>query len=264
MTPRHLDQFYTKPAVASLCFEKMHQFLSDHPMRIEGWIEPSAGTGSFFSLLPEPKTGLDLEPKAPGLLTQDFLTFTPVYPSHVGQYVTIGNPPFGRNAMLAMRFLNHAATFSKVIGFILPRSFKKQSMIRRVHPYLHLMTEFEIPPYSFLFNGSEHDVPCVFQIWMKHPDKRVDPAPCLTHPDFEFTTFDQAQIAFQRVGRHAGTIKLASNLLSTSSHYFIKAKPSVVLRLKTLDWPEKSCTSGCPSISKQEIVERYASFAKTT
>lgn len=37
-------------------------------------IEPSAGTGSFYALLPAGSVGYDVEPKFPGIQTADFLT----------------------------------------------------------------------------------------------------------------------------------------------------------------------------------------------
>ena len=40
----------------------------------------------------------------------------------------IGNPPFGRQSSLAIKFIKKSAEFCDSISFILPKSFKKDSL----------------------------------------------------------------------------------------------------------------------------------------
>ena len=122
---KELDQFYTNPDYAKVFLDKVDQHLGlDNFDRI---IEPSAGTGSFFNLLDKNKrVGLDLEPKADGVIKMDFFDFD--YNQYRGEKIlTLGNPPFGKNASLAQKFFNRSAIYSDAIAFLIPRTFRKAS-----------------------------------------------------------------------------------------------------------------------------------------
>ena len=74
----NLDQFYTKTEIAEKCYNLTieHTNINDYNYILE----PSAGTGSFYKLLPEKKRiGLDLEPKYKGVLEMDYFDFRPDY-----------------------------------------------------------------------------------------------------------------------------------------------------------------------------------------
>jgi hypothetical protein len=256
MTDRALDQFYTQDGVAKLCFAELRRVLDKELcIKTKYWLEPSAGTGSFYSLLPKAKRlGVDLAPKCEGVVEADFLTYT--LPR--SDYITVGNPPFGKNSSLALKFLNKAGLHSEVVAFIVPNTFKKTSLIKRVNEFLHLHSEMPLKPYSFIFNGKDYDVPCSFQIWVKRPYKRIDSVLETKHLDFEFTTKEKADFAIQRVGANAGRIKKEFNLVSPSSHYFIKAAEDVRIQFEKIDWSKvKHNTAGNPSIAKSEIVLMY-------
>ena len=45
----------------------------------------------------------------------------------------IGNPPFGRQSSLAIKFIKKSCSFSDTISFILPKSFKKDSMKKSIY-----------------------------------------------------------------------------------------------------------------------------------
>ena len=79
----------------------------------------------------------------------------------------IGNPPFGRQSSLVIKFIKKSITFCDSISFILPKSFKKDSLKKHFPLNFHLINEFDLPKKSFLIDNKEHDVPCVFQIWIK-------------------------------------------------------------------------------------------------
>jgi hypothetical protein len=59
---KELDQFYTKDYIAEHCINSLTGY---YPLEaFNHIIEPAAGTGAFYSLLPEDKRiGLDLDPK---------------------------------------------------------------------------------------------------------------------------------------------------------------------------------------------------------
>ena len=121
-----LDQFYTNSDIAKQCIDSINITKYDIV------VEPSAGTGAFYNLIDHPnKIGIDLEPKCDGVIKQDFLEWN-LNEFQLPKVLTIGNPPFGRQASLAMKFIKHASIFSTTIAFILPRGFKKRSVYDRV------------------------------------------------------------------------------------------------------------------------------------
>jgi hypothetical protein len=252
---RSLDQFYTNPVIASNCLGLLQEFVLVEGILFDCWLEPSAGTGSFYTLLPENKKGFDLDPKCDGIVGVDFLgiDLSPVI------CATVGNPPFGKNSSLAIKFFNKCAEHSVVIGFILPKTFKKQSVVSKLNKNFHLRYELELPENSFLFDEKEFNVPCVFQIWHKLGHEREDEILPLTHVDFYFTNRESASVAVQRVGVNAGKVKTEYSGVAASSHYFIRCSEQVTETLKKIDWVSvKYNTAGNPSISKGELVKLYS------
>ena len=70
-----LDQFYTKEIIAKLCWNHLIETISSLDKSINDlfFLEPSAGKGAFYNLMPEHRRiGMDLEPKCAGVKLQDF------------------------------------------------------------------------------------------------------------------------------------------------------------------------------------------------
>lgn len=97
------DQFYTTRPFARECYDFYLEDFGDCGYRM---IEPSAGDGAFFELLPTGSIGYDIRPKSSGIVRANFLEVT--LPTDRKNAV-IGNPPFGRNASQAVRHFNRAA-----------------------------------------------------------------------------------------------------------------------------------------------------------
>lgn len=261
-TARVLDKFYTKPGIAEDCLKFLHQTLLHHQILKSPvlWIEPSAGNGAFLSKLPQPCVGVDIAPEAPGIQQANFLEWLP--PAAPVNRITVGNPPFGKNASLAVEFFNHAAKFSSVIALIVPRTFEKESVQRRLDSSFHLLSELALPLDSYTLESEEYEVPTVFQIWERRVYKRSTVARPRSHPDFEFTKRASADFAFQRVGANAGKIKLDFKDVADASHLFIRSltisRSEMIDRFRTLDFSVvKHKTAGNPSISMGEIVQIY-------
>ena len=246
---KELDQYYTCETFAKTCYAI---FCEHYDPRTFQMVEPSAGTGVFFALLPLGSLGYDVDPKYPGIETADFLT---VEIGGALLVAVIGNPPFGKSASLAVRFFNHAARRAIVIAFIMPRSVRKAAIENRLDRSFHLLREEEVPDHAFLFRGKTFNVPAVFQIWEHRIEPRQLKPVETTHPDFEFTTPDLADFAIQRVGARAGRVH--HNLkASTSSHYFIRGPVEAAMR--RLDFASVTGNvAGNPSLSKSEIVMLY-------
>ena len=170
-----LDHFFTKPEIAKKYYLKTLKFLKKENINIEDclFVEPSAGDGSFFKLLPKnQRIGLDLYPMAEGIIKKDFLNWTP--PKTDKKIIFIGNPPFGYRAWLALNFMNHASKFADYIFFILPMSFQsegKGSSKYRVKNMKLIHSEI-IPNDSFYEpNGKIVKINALWQYWTKGENK---------------------------------------------------------------------------------------------
>lgn len=254
---RQLDKFYTNQEVAAECVDVVRKVIGRARNRLT-WLEPSAGSGAFYDAMPKNKLGFDIEPEHPDVIRLDFLSWQP---STSERFITVGNPPFGRNASLAIRFFNHAAAFSEVIAFIVPRTFEKDSVVRRLRQNFHLAKQTAVPADCFTFLGDAYSVPCVFQVWERRDAERPLIKSALSVPDFQFVSKARADFAFQRVGARAGTIYREFRARSESSHYFIRdlgIRQRVINILSGINWDSiKSRTAGNPSIAKRELVSAY-------
>ena len=183
-----LDQYYTKPAVARACWETLLGVLPVLPDRAQ-FIEPAAGDGAFFDLLPvRRRIGLDVAPRHAGIREQDFLTWKRRACDRSLQ-VVVGNPPFGNRGDLAVRFVNKAAEIADTIGFIVPANFRKFSVHKQLHGDLRLIAARALPRNSFrLSSGRDYAVNTEFQVWTRLPSRaanlRLFAPPPIAHRDF--------------------------------------------------------------------------------
>ena len=251
-----LDQYYTREDVAARLWGLFRRrYGADRFLMVE----PSAGDGSFLKVLPAGSVGIDIDPKAPGIRRVDYLEAEIVMGGH-REVATIGNPPFGLNCSTAIRFFNRAAEHSRVIAFVVPRTFRKAWAQNQLDPAFHLVFEEEVERDAFLFRGAPFNVPAVFQIWQRMDEPRPRRPTATRHPHFEFTTADRADFAIQRVGAAAGRIHREFSR-SPSAHLFVrvKGKRGVEAVMARLDLAAIARdVAGNPSISRAEIVECYS------
>lgn len=252
-----LDKFYTNPKIAELCIDILQKKINID--KDEWYLEPSAGSGSFSDLLPENRrVCLDLKPENKYIIKKDFFDFT-----SEKMFITVGNPPFGKNAGLAVKFFNHAAKFSKVIAFIIPLTFRKISIQDKLDLNFRLIHDVELPKNSFLLNGKEYDVPCCFQIWEKTQDKREKTVVDFEKLPFKFVSKEDAHFAVRRVGGGAGKVVKEFTTCNTNSNLFIRVKNKknifkIIKNITNLNLKElASNTVGVRSVSKKEIALAY-------
>lgn len=267
-TARLLDQFYTRDEVAKELFDWFSGQFAEHDLgRLNPpvYMEPSAGEGAFLRLLPPGSLAFDIDPQGPGIVEADFLRM-PLPRS--GHLVVIGNPPFGKNASLAIRFFNHAAKAASVIGFIVPLTFQKVSVQNRLDLQFHLLAETPVPKDSFMFEGKRKHVPATFQIWVRKPVIRQKIVLPKTHADFQFldpADAHKADFAMQRVGAAAGRVHHDLRA-KASAHYFLKAALGIEdleAVMRALDFQSLAKrTSGKPSLAKTEVVQLYTQKRK--
>jgi hypothetical protein len=255
---RALDQFFTRDDVAARCLERLYRHV-DPKSDAHFWIEPSAGSGAFFDQMPTPRIGMDIAPLRHDILPSDFFAWTPW--TSTRSTIVVGNPPFGKNAAIARRFFDHAASFADIVAFILPRTFQKPNFVNRLDRHMHLIDEMPLDDCSFEFKGVPYAVPTVFQIWEKRVELRPLTASTMSHPHFSFVAARDAHFAFQRVGARAGMVSFEGLTKSAQSHYFLKANvdaDSLFEKLRSIDWNEvKWRTAGNPSIGKGELISNY-------
>lgn len=244
-----LDRFYTKDAIVDQCLSILDLTSYDQI------IEPSAGNGAFSHKIPN-CIAYDLSPAADDIICGDWLTLDKI--NFSANSLVIGNPPFGQQNTLAIAFFNESAKFCKTIAFILPLSFKKDSIQNRLNLYFHLQKELSIPFDSFLLNEKNYNVPCVFQIWERNNIMRKKVQLPTTSRWFTFVSPIQADIRIPRVGGNAGkaTLNLQGAL---TSNYFIKNNTSysneeLVNFINALKFPSIDFTVGPKSLSKGEFI----------
>lgn len=248
------DQFYTKAAVSKLCIDTIVSTIPDTSNFV--WVEPSAGNGSFLAHVPPEveKIGIDIDPKSDGILKADFMDwkYTSKKPC-----LLFGNPPFGRQASLAKKFIKHGCKFADVLAFILPRSFLKPSMTSAFDSLFHCKLTIELDKDSFELNGIAYDVPCVFQIWVKQDTPRIIESK-ITAIGFKYVKSNY-DIAFRRVGGLAGKCYTPGQL-NPQCYYFWKLDPEfvpfipeIIKKMNEHIFP--SNTVGPRSLSKSEANE---------
>ena len=258
-----IDKYYTKDTTVELCINYIKQNILINENDLV--IEPSAGNGSFVEAIKAISHNYifcDLEPENAEIIKQDYLDYdtSDIQEKYENIHI-IGNPPFGRQSSLAIKFIKKSCEFSNSISFILPKSFKKESLKKTFPLHFHLIFETDLPENSFLVEGIEHDVPCIFQIWKKqnynrNTSKKLEPI------GFIFVEKTQnPDISFRRVGVNAGKIDINIIDKSIQSHYFIKFtndKPLInnINNLLKINYSFNN-TVGPKSISKQELIKEF-------
>ncbi|WP_096024688.1 SAM-dependent methyltransferase [Campylobacter lanienae] len=273
---KELDQFYTKQEVALKLCEIVKRKLN---LNEYTFLEPSAGFGSFVNALrkifQETKIeAIDLDPKSCDIKQQDFFSYTP----KEQKIITIGNPPFGKRANLAVKFFNHASEFSDYIAFIVPLQFEKWSVQKNLNKDFKLIFSQILEPNSFIFNGKDCSIRCCFQIWTRcasDVDLRLKKAPPTTHKSFEMWQYNNTigarkyfdkqrykwDFAIVRQGFYDyNHIILQENELNPKIQYiFFKAyDDKTIVNLKSLDFESLSRkNTTIPGFGKADVVAEY-------
>lgn len=222
------------------------------------FLEPAGGTGSFVTALE--KLGakkiisVDTEPKHPLVLRQDFLSFD--IPGN--DLVTISNPPFGRNNALAVPFFNKAAEHSSHIAFLVPRSWRKWSVINRLHPNFALISDQDVAvvyqdQVGRAITGHDQLRTC-FQVW----EKRIEVRAKISVPDNGFVVRSnplQANVAMRVFGYGCGKVyRDFPRRPNTTMMFLAVSEPSIIDVLEGLDYERfASRTAYTKALSLQEI-----------
>ena len=250
MDSKSADKFYTNSDVVEFCGLIYSKYVR---VGVDTVVEPSAGAGAFGLYV---DIMLDLYPERQDIIEQDFLKWDS---SKYKFY--LGNPPFGKNSSLAKKFFNHAAKGKGIIGFILPRTFRKSSVTNSLDLNFWLLEEHILDKNSFTLEGKPYAVPCVFQIWEYRVEKRTKIQLPITHSDFSFVSKEEADFSIRRVGANAGKINPHNNY-AAASNYFIKGESAKTIfsEIQSRLQERAKDTAGNPSIGKGELIFEYTQF----
>lgn len=263
-----LDKFYTKPSIAEGCLKLLGSLEPYDTI-----VEPSAGDGSFSSLIPD-CIAYDIEPEKDGIIQQDFLELDNVAGEQV---LFVGNPPFGTRSTLAKAFIRHAMKLNAtVIAFILPNTFSKVANqgLGLFPKEWSLIIEEPLSGGSFLIGGEEYHVPCSFYVWVKGVPELVNPA-WANLPDLRKTKLPQPS-AFSFMARgsldadfsvngNSGKVKCLDEITNPKAEHYIRStnrdtESIEKLRSKfaqfTYDF-KSSVNGGNAWVGQQEIIKAF-------
>ncbi len=281
------DKFYTKPATVKILLDSVDLFNYDLI------VEPSAGAGAISLPISKILSGsptapnliaCDIVPDHDSILQMNFLHQPLPQVTQSQRCLMIGNPPFGRGKTpLAIAFFNRASSYASVqtIAFIVPKSFRKDSVQDRLDRHFHLTREVEIPRNSFTFQGKDFPVYCVIQIWDRLPTTR--PLSIIHQPNRLFYQFLSGSslpasnvLVIKRVGTRAGHCWRVDVLQkggphSAGAHFFVQSlhMPMELLEqeLKQVTWSSEN-TLAQPSLTKNEVTQELnritSSYAERT
>ncbi|MEY4078803.1 MAG: hypothetical protein RIS80_572 [Actinomycetota bacterium] len=232
------EQYYTPPALAEALVLEVKKLVGDFASRTV--VEPAGGTGSFVEAAERAGAkrvlSVDIEPKHERVGYGDYLSVE--LPAH--DAITISNPPFGRNNSLSIPFFNRAADHSEFIAFIVPRSWRKWSVINRLDRRFHLVADHDIDiDYVDALgeNLSQRKLLATcFQIWQR----RVDQRPLYKVQDrglIQKVGPEDADVALTIFGYGCGTVHTEFERKANTTRMFLKLNhPRALEALQSVDF----------------------------
>jgi hypothetical protein len=178
----------------------------------------------------------DIEPKHSLVKKADFLTRN----FKATDAVTISNPPFGRNNSLSIPFFNKAAPHSEFICFIVPRSWRKWSVINRLDRRFHLVADHDILiDYEDEIGerlSKRTSLSTCFQIWQRRDDLR----PLYKVRDMGVIAKcppEDADVALTIFGFSCGKVRTEFDRVPNSTVMFLRVlHPQALEALKSVDF----------------------------
>ena len=236
------EQYYTPTDLAEQLISEVLSLVPDLAER--KILEPAGGTGSFLKAAA--KVGakdflsFDIEPKHAGVKKQNFLQAT----LSGKNAVTISNPPFGRNNSLSIPFFNKAADHSEFICFIVPRSWRKWSVINRLDRHFHLVADHDIQIDYEDESGQklsvQNNLATCFQIWRRKTELRPKYA-VADQGLIEKTNASSADVALTIFGFGCGKVLTEFERKPNTTKMFLKLHhPKALAALQSVDFTKFS------------------------
>lgn len=250
------EQYYTPKELAISLVAKVKSIVPDFSSRIV--LEPAGGTGAFVEAAKaagaKKVLSVDIEPKHKAVNKADYLEADLA----LKDAVTISNPPFGRNNSLSIPFFNRAADSSEYIAFIIPRSWRKWSVINRLDRRFHLVHDEDL---SIDYVNDEHELisqknnlKTCFQIWQRKEKLRE----IVKVEDRGYVTKvkpEEADVALTVFGFSCGTVNTDFARKPNTTRMFLKLNhPKALKALQSVNFQRFSKnTAYTEALSFQEI-----------
>jgi len=250
------EQYYTPRDLASRLVYTVKSLVPDFESRTV--IEPAGGTGAFVEAAKaagaKKVTSVDIEPKHSQVKKANFLE------AELGSknVITISNPPFGRNNSLSIPFFNRAAKNSDVIAFIVPRSWRKWSVINRLDPNFTLIHDEDLRidyvDDSHSLISERNNLKTCFQVWVRSSELRK-PVKITDHGYVEKVKPEVADVAVTVFGYSCGKVSTDFERKANTTKIFLKLNhPKSLAALQTMDFKRFSKnTAYTEALSFQEI-----------
>jgi hypothetical protein len=153
----------------------------------------------------------------------------------------VTNPPFGRNNSLSIPFFNRAARYADVIAFIVPRSWRKWSVLNRLDDSFELIDDWNLDiDYVNELGDYAHGVgnlrTCV-QVW-----KRLEANTRLTvsvanHGFIRKSSPKDADVAFTLFGHTCGKVETDFDRVPNSTKTFFRLlRDDALTALNSVDY----------------------------
>ncbi|MEN9752360.1 MAG: hypothetical protein RL670_51, partial [Actinomycetota bacterium] len=203
-------------------------------------LEPAGGTGAFIAAAEAAGASeihsFDIEPLHGSVAKADFLTQN----LSLRGAVAISNPPFGRNNSLSIPFFNKAAEYADTIAFIVPRSWRKWSVINRLDPNFRLTFDRDLQINYVDAAGKliskKRALNTCFQIWQRSEQARGQ----LAVRDNGFitkTSPELADISLTIFGYGCGSVRTVFERRPNTTQMFLKLNhPKALSALKNADF----------------------------
>jgi hypothetical protein len=235
------EQYYTPAETSTHCLNTMLKF---SPNKGQVWLEPAGGTGSFIEaftsvgIKEKQILSFDIEPKHPLVrLTNNFLQEDI---SFLADCTTLTNPPFGRANKLAVPFFNKCAQVSNFVGFIVPKSWRKWSVIDRLDPNFHLVYDEDLS-IDYVYDecaqsSSKGKLATIYQIWERRDHQR-EPVIVEDRKYIEKCSPEEADVSLTVFGRGCGSLLTEFPREPNTTKMFLKvADGSVIKALLCVDF----------------------------
>jgi predicted RNA methylase len=234
------EQYYTPIEISTYCVEKMLDVVKNKNVT---WLEPAGGKGAFIEALLikgiKNIVSFDIEPLHKMVqLTDNFLTEN-LSNLNLERSITLTNPPFGRANSLAIPFFNKCAEVSDCIGFIVPKSWRKWSVINKLNTSFHCIYDEELQvnyDYPNANVKSKNKLATVFQIWERQSLER-EIIKIEDRGYIKKVKPEEADVSLTVFGRGCGKIKTDFPRIPNTTQMFLKIENSEVLAaLQSVDF----------------------------
>ncbi len=251
------EQFYTPQALALTLTKQIEPLVGGLKGKLV--IEPAGGTGAFIKAARElgatKVLSFDIEPKSDGVQLGNFLEADL---AGINGAITISNPPFGRNNSLSIPFFNKAAKHSDYIAFIVPRSWRKWSVVNRLNRNFHLVHDEDLS-IDYVDDLGEmvwqkSNLRTCFQLWQRQDTERE----LIKVQDLGLVSKvgpEEADVAITVFGYSCGLVRTEFERVPNSTVMFLKIHDERVLgALKSADFSRFfRNTAYTEALSLQEI-----------